>query len=111
MICSYGLALKVNWAYANSQREDTSGYFELQLFYCSSWILLLVTISLGFIPLMQFYNYQGTTIFLLVILVQRLQMQLYLLASRSILVVREFLFLWISFYLFSFLADMPNTPG
>ena len=30
---SYGQALKVNWAYTNNQREDTSGYFRLPFFF------------------------------------------------------------------------------
>lgn len=33
MLCSYGQAIKVNWAYASGQREDTSGCYSFVLCY------------------------------------------------------------------------------
>lgn len=59
-------------------------------------------------PLMYFYNHQDTSIYLLVIWVQRLLMQLCLPASRSILVVREFLIALNIFYWF-FLSWVWST--
>ena len=38
VICRFGQPIKVNWAYASSQREDTSGaYIFVYLFYRSSY--------------------------------------------------------------------------
>lgn len=99
---SYGQALKVNWAYTNNQREDTSGYFRLSFFF-----ILLIDFVACWVPFinihmffsfMHFKNHQDTSIYLLVIWVQRLLMQHYLRASQYILVVREFIPLNISFY-------------
>ena len=100
---SYGQALKVNWAYTNNQREDTSGYFRLPFFFIllidfvACWVPF-INIHM-FFPFMHFKNHQDTSIYLLVIWVQRLLMQRYLRASQYILVVREFFIpLNISFY-------------
>lgn len=47
VICRFGQPIKVNWAYASSQREDTSGaYIFVFLFYRSSYARIDVMIIL-----------------------------------------------------------------
>jgi len=48
ILSSYGEALKVNWAYASGQREDTSGYFQFHFFSCFSMPLACSWFLMGY---------------------------------------------------------------
>jgi ABC-type thiamin/hydroxymethylpyrimidine transport system permease subunit len=90
MGCRFGQPIKVNWAYASGQREDTSGWFRVNIRdLCFEQIVTLGELLLKILYNVFFLNLQAITTYLLVTSVLRLLMLLFLHAFLSTKVVRK----------------------